>query len=1246
MLENPPRPSPDDLAVVVTDIGDRANERTASTLDFGLADDVPADRERKRRRAQLAVVDELYGPLNIASLTVTRSALDALGATIDGQPLNGQNTFLRIPNRFFVNSLQFSADAIEAQIRSIVDPEDYRLTTLLFELACQRPLAAPPLLIQTADKPAPASLQGKLDKILSYAQKLNIPQALQHTTLAWANKAKSTTMSHTGLGLQAFGVYSGLRGLQDAIKNKDDYNVVFNSISLSAEMTSIAVEDAVVRQATRMFTAAQGAAKDFAQTQLALRLRRGAGLIASALTLPIDIVSAVDAFKAAAKSTGRQATDHYVSAALSITSAVMTVGIGVAALAGFSAAGPVGLVAGLALAVGSQVWGAVRQVEEIDEYIELTAYERLRTGWLAFWLLEPDQEIQNRYIIAKATTEHTKQLQAEAALLLKGPLKDTTEAIVNGAFHVELEEVTFNSTSWLTGEKYLEHHQRPKIVDGDDTVDARNGVNIDTPGATIGASAMHKNVHWNIGDGNDTILGVEKKQNTFRYGNGIKHLSGGEKDDVFMFEGTNALPNKLEDGVGPSSLDGGQGSDTLILAGRPEGHQLSKRGYRVDLAGDQVFIIKADNTEHLQTVLKSIENIEIHEGGTNIIKGTDAANIIRSRGHDSIEAGGGDDSIYLLGANNLEADGGPGNDSYVIAHKPGCITLKEDGLDSSIVLLNWRADLIEHWQVTGQDLTIASVFDSNDMDARHVVIRDVYRTVGNRRHLNNKKLIFLTKEGYQLAPDLPDVLEGNASYKASIVVTKQGTPRNPSILLDKGTSIVPRDKDSDYFFSRFVGETTVDIKQPSPYATTLHVDYSSAELTQIEAHYTIHLTKDGDLDTLRYGKCDLTLHFGNSRVHIANLASSDERYTARVADRRLYSKLRLQHVFILVMQDGKSYRLAPASPAPAVFLDRKITKAAPLAWTSDLPLPLPPTKHTYAFRLPRDKEPFVMGTQATCAQLTPPPVLTGVEVLIGEGSTYLVHLKPHMTLRLCTPGALATATPRLPVASTWELDATGLGHVTIKLHPQLLQIGSVLVHLPEYGAQDLIDQINIITANGVVHAVDILFESVDADAIDARYFRPPKTPSETLPVELSTLAATEIKVRNIAVRDGSAGTVTYDLEKRTWCLRTDRLRLLKASELKKVNLCEHHIVRFQNFIQRNLDETAVFSIDVLKTLRSVFVELSERVTPTEADDLEVATILLGAFSRTHLPTERYLGQDIDPLQLAIQLTLKFLKHSH
>lgn len=144
MLENPPRPSPDDLAVVVTDIGDRANERTASTLDFGLADDVPADRERKRRRAQLAVVDELYGPLNIASLTVTRSALDALGATIDGQPLNGQNTFLRIPNRFFVNSLQFSADAIEAQIRSIVDPEDYRLTTLLFELACQRPLAALP----------------------------------------------------------------------------------------------------------------------------------------------------------------------------------------------------------------------------------------------------------------------------------------------------------------------------------------------------------------------------------------------------------------------------------------------------------------------------------------------------------------------------------------------------------------------------------------------------------------------------------------------------------------------------------------------------------------------------------------------------------------------------------------------------------------------------------------------------------------------------------------------------------------------------------------------------------------------------------------------------------------------------------------------------------------------------------------------------------------------------------------------
>ncbi|MGS7457417.1 hypothetical protein, partial [Mycobacterium tuberculosis] len=86
-------------------------------LDFKAADGTPTDSERTHRQAQLAVVDKLYGPLQIGSMSVTRTALDALGATTDAQPLNGENTFFRSANRFFVNSLQFNASDIETRLR-------------------------------------------------------------------------------------------------------------------------------------------------------------------------------------------------------------------------------------------------------------------------------------------------------------------------------------------------------------------------------------------------------------------------------------------------------------------------------------------------------------------------------------------------------------------------------------------------------------------------------------------------------------------------------------------------------------------------------------------------------------------------------------------------------------------------------------------------------------------------------------------------------------------------------------------------------------------------------------------------------------------------------------------------------------------------------------------------------------------------------------------------------------------------
>jgi hypothetical protein len=1194
-----PGPVPDDYAVVITDLGVPTNKHTIETLDFKTADGTQLSSEHKHRQAQLEIVDKLYGPLHIGSVTVTRSALDALGATTDGQPLNGDNTFFRSLNRFFVNSLQFNANNIETRLKLTADANDYRLPTLLFEMASQRSPAAPPLLRQTPETQAePASHRRTLEKLLKSAQRLAI-QGLSHGAFSWANTTKSNILIPTGLGLQAFGIYSGLRGLQDAIRNKDSYQTIFNGTSVAAEVASIGVEAAVTRQASQMIRAGQRSLEGFAKTTFATRLARGSGLIASVLTLPFDIIAAVDSFKAAAHATGKEATDHYVSAALSVTSAAMTLTIGIAALAGFGSAGPVGLAAGLILVVGSQIWGAVRQVDDIDDYIELTVHERLRTGWLAFWAMGPDKDIQDRYTIAKATAEHTKLLQANASHLLKGPLKDSTEAIVNGTFSVELEPVPYNTWNWWTGARYRATTVRPKIKDNDDRIDARKGVTAQTPGAVIETSAEHKAIHWYIGGGNDTVEGVENKPNVFHYGAGVKKLTGGTKDDVFIFEGSTETLSETS----ANNLVGGLGNDTLVLSGRSSSHQEPRLGYQVDLDAGQVSIItqKSHDTQskrHRHADLESIENVEIPEGGANIIKGTAGPNIIRSRGNDSIDAGAGDDRIFILNGNNRNADGGPGEDIYAIAHKPGHVSITEDGVDNSVIALDWRADLIESWRIEDGHLVITSCFDASDREFRKVTIREVYEDSAFPRALQNNRLTFITQDGYHLVPDLPDTIESSSPLDIETVVVQPGTPRNPAILPDRSEQPISHDKDTSYYVSHLNELTTLKVKQKSEFSTTLHLNYANAELTRIEAYYKAHVTQKDEGDSIKYGECGLTLHFGVRQVVLKNLASSDERYSAQNAKtgRRAFSALGSHHTFILTLNDGSSYRLVQPSPDYGLLLDETFIGKDPVEWKTDVPLPLTLTKKKYAYLQPLDKKPYYMRSWATCALLTSPTEQTGIEVLIGEGATYLVHLSPNMTLRLSTPGALAGANPRLPRASLWELDATRLGQVEIKLSSNLLQIGGTTIHLPVYEADDLVDPIRVITAQGVVHAVDSLFERVYVEALDGRYFAPLTDPNIPLPSELSSLTSEELKVLHVAVKDGSPGTLSYNLRTRKWILDTDKSRVIEAANLRKTDLCDHALKIYQDLAREGLNQTPPLGDDTLRLLREKCVELIENFT--------------------------------------------------
>jgi uncharacterized protein len=181
------------------------------------------------------------------------------------------------------------------------------------------------------------------------------------------------------------------------------------------------------------------------------------------------------------------------------------------------------------MAIGSQVYGAVRMVDEIDDYIELTVEERWRTGWFSFVPLKNiDQDIKNRYELAKAKIETTKRMQASTNQILNVTQKDTIEAVVQGSYEDRLKKRRKHVKHWW-GVETMPIDYVPEVVGLDDTIDAREGVTAQTPGAVLGTPGETKGILWLLGSGRDTITGVAQKPNAFYYDEGVKNLTGGIK---------------------------------------------------------------------------------------------------------------------------------------------------------------------------------------------------------------------------------------------------------------------------------------------------------------------------------------------------------------------------------------------------------------------------------------------------------------------------------------------------------------------------------------------------------------------------------------------------------------------------------------------------------------------------------------------------------------------------------------------
>lgn len=1063
-------------AIKITDIDPLSLATTDQEIaDFIRNNGTPPLKEQRPRSASkrervLRALDQHYGPLVLGQFTISRVELHRMNALVHGELLDIDNTNLRRPPQAFIDGLLLNPADVESRIRASGTVGDNTIPSLLFEVATLRSVDAPPLLDDAQHGHAQ-----KLGRLLHAAQKLDIRDTrLPENIPDWVNRQKSKVANSMGVGLQAFGIYSGVMGISDAIKRGDHTEAVISTGAVVTELGSLIIERGLVKTAQELIENSARIYQGFAKTHFGLHLSRAAGLIAGVLTLPFDIYFAVKALNDASQTTGKQALDHYVAAGLNLSSAALTLILGTAALAGFSSAGPLGIAAAAILIAGAQIYGAIRQVDDITDYVDLSFGEKVFTFKRALNNQEPWQYIHDRYIIALTKDQHAKMLITRAQKWLDGQLKDSIAAIVNGNVDASLKASQVFWFEWddqgreSTGSKAI---KVPLVEDANDTIDARTGVPAGLSGVVKGIDGTSKATLWLLGGGNDNVIGLEKKPNHFIFGTGIKHLKGGEQDDLFLFEGgVQALkaPPLQETG----SLNGHDGNDTLVFQGNLESRDATiYRGFSIDLERGTIRM-EGDHdwaSSRIYSTLESIENVETLSGARNVVYGSNNANRIVSRGNDRIYGGDGNDSIYMMG-NHGTAAGEAGKDQYYIAHKSGTVIITEQAGEESLIIMDWPFEAIQKWSVEDTSLVVSSLCGKDgEWPERKLIIKDIYKSVGDKRLLQEQKLRFLTRDGFQLTPDFPEELEGFDEKNIEALILAKGKRPAPMII-NYPSHALSGNKSLHYFVDRDINRTAFNvITEDLDISSSIHIDCDSTEITEVKVTYSVEISNRHGNTYLHYKNLNLQLSLHKKTLKIQNLTNTQSDTFTNIIDTSYMLKgLALKLNLVLTMRDGVSYRIK--SPSLNYIDDAKNPGLKELdGWQM-----LKKRTGRYLLNSPQDRTPILLASRPQRVDF-PAQIQNTVVPLEGSGSTYHVYFLADTTLRISTPGAFTKTSN----ASTWYFHSRDDHSGNIKLSGRKLLAGRCIIHLPEYNDEDTpVEQIYVITPSGITHAVDLIFEQV------------------------------------------------------------------------------------------------------------------------------------------------------------------------
>ncbi len=649
--------------------------------------------------------------------------------------------------------------------------------------------------------------------------------------------AGAKVQKSVGAGMRLYSTFVSAKSILSDLQKGPTKETWISAASLGAEGLGEAVEYGLTRVAStglspvERFLQRAVSRSSSAVSHAGKWLSRGAAVVGAVVTLPFDIYSAVIHFKSSHHLEGKDKTFAIFNGSMAVASATLGVAMAIGAMISAKLAavlGPVGLALGGAFIATSQIYSAVRQVEELEKSITLTGWQKFGEGLRGFFGFEPSADLLDKVLESKARQARLDDLDQRYARLLQSEAGKNIAAIVyadpllnsrtylqgiqhpdtGGGYYIGsrlggIPIKTSAATKHVCDEphpvkaeehehehlyeeqrrttRYAHDHHEVYVLPTDETFDVSQGVDaVKSPdGSRLRVKAGSQTgqvVVFDLGDGDDTLRGVDGKENTFMLGSGNKAVFGGRHNDILHLNATprvitpfarrfpeDALSNRRTRDIGAYhyQLDGMGGKDLLMLETRFDGSEYV--GYQVDLDSQWISAIGTHGALRGMGRISAIENVVsgVDSGETaHELYGNADSNYLSGKSRDRLLGRGGADVISLTG--QAWADGGEGIDTYRVSLSASDrIVIHDSGAwseGSVIYLQNLSLGDIHSWKINGLDLELSS------RDGGVLLIKEVYLSHGGGRQFRGNAAQFITRDGMVLMPKYPKTLDKDSSF--------------------------------------------------------------------------------------------------------------------------------------------------------------------------------------------------------------------------------------------------------------------------------------------------------------------------------------------------------------------------------------------------------------------------------------------------------------------------------------------------